>query len=807
MISEYIKIAIRNLRKQRSSSLINIIGLSIGLASALLIFMFVFNELSYDRFYTNSKNIYKVYQHSIVDGTESRDAWTPVPMAAALLTDYPEIQNVVRILQGDNILITVDNKYFNIKNALYADSSFFEVFSFDPTVSESYRLLSRPHSVVLTKSTAQKIFGNEDPVDKLIRFENSPDYYRVAGVSKDPPANSHFEYEMLISMDSFWNIKSTDWMSNYMNTYVLLPSGSSPQNLEKKFPEMVKNYFGPQLQKVLGFSIEEFMSKGNYLEYKLQPITDIHLNTSVNHGLKPSGNSKYVYIFSVIGIFIICIAGINFINLSTSRSTLRAHDTIMRVILGSTRKIIRFQFLSESIIISIISMLLAILLIVALLPWFNKMTGLSLSLAIFDPWTLALTLSGFAVFIGFLAGLYPAFQISSFNTSSIKEKQRSIGTGSILRSILVIFQFSVAIVILSSTIIVYRQLKFMQNKELGFDRKELMVIWRANALSNHMDAFVEQIKAIPGIKKITSATSIPGFPNSDNGYAVEGTSQEGIKVLYTTWADYSYIDTYNMKLVAGRDFSKEFTSDSSAIIINEAAVKEMGLKEPVGTRLMRPDGTGKYDYHPVIGIVRDFHFKSLHSKIEPFALLIKPKNIGWNGFLTIRFNEGNKIQSIKKIEETWKKFVDNQPFEYTFLDDDLKSFYTEEKQTGSLAMIFTFLTIFIACLGLFGLISFTTARRTKEICIRKIMGASVLNIIGLLSNKTVKLLIISSLVAWPVAWIFLKNWLMDFPFRIELNPVILILTSIIILCLSLCTIGFRVWYAATRNPVDALRVE
>jgi len=807
MVYEYIKIATRNLRKQKSSSLINIIGLSIGLASALLIFMFVFNEMSYDSFYVNSKNIYKVYQHSLVDGTESKDAWTPVPMAATLISDFPEIQKAVRLVQADNILVNSDNEFFNIKNALYVDSTFFEVFSFGRAEADNKRMLSRPHSVVFTESAARRIFGNEDPINKLIRFENDSAYFRVEGVCRNPPVNSHFEYEMLISMDAYWNIRSTNWMSNNVNTYVLLPAGYSSQVLEKKFPDMVRNYFGPQLQKVLGFSMEDFYNKGNNFAYKLQPLTDIHLNTSINHDLKPSGNSKYVYIFSLIGIFIICIAGINFINLSTSRSILRAHETIMRNILGSSRKKLILQFLVESIIISVISMLFALLLIVILLPWFNMATGLALSLSIFEPWIVALTLTGFAVIIGFLAGLYPALQISSFNTSSLKEKLSSSGTGNILRGTLVIFQFTVAIVILSSTVVVYRQLKFLQNKELGFDRKDAIVIWRANALKNNLKTFIGEIRNLPGITGITNSTCIPGFSNSDNGFWEEGNSMENLKVLYTTWADYSFIRTYNMKLAEGRDFSEEYTSDSSAIIINETAVREMGMKNPVGKRLVHPDGTGKYEYYPVIGVVSDFHFKSLHSKIEPFALLIQPKNIGWNGYLTIRFSEGNTEYTIKTIEEIWKKLINDQPFEYTFLDEDLKKFYTEEERTASLSVIFTFLTVFIACLGLFGLISFTTGKRTKEIGIRKIMGASVLNIIGLLSYKTVKLIIISSLVAWPVAWIFLSNWLMDFPFRIELNPVILILTSIIILCLSLCTIGFMVWYAATRNPVEALRVE
>ncbi len=808
MKNNSIKIAVRNLWSQKSSSLINIIGLSIGLAGSLIIFLFVFHEMNYDNFHENGKNIYKVIQHSMVNGEASFDGVTPVPMAATLMSDYPEVLNTVRLYQSDNIYAIADQLYFNIKHALYVDSSFFRVFSFNLIKGDITSVLSELRSVVLTESSARKMFGTEDPINKMIRFENDPDNFRVTGISQDPPENSHFAYDMLISMDAFWDNNSSFWLRNNVNTYVLLKDRFPSQNLEEKFPEMIKKYIGPQFQRTIGFSMDDFIRKGNYLEYKLQPIRDIHLNTSINHGLKPSSNRKYIYIFSLVGFFILLIAVINFINLSTARSTKRALEIGLRKVFGSSAKKIIWQFLSESILVSIISLVIAFSLLKIMLPYVNRMTDLSLRLSTFNPGILILFLSGTAIIIGILAGFYPAFFLSSFKPISVlKDKLRSGSKGSMIRSILVIVQLFIAIVILSCTLVIYKQLKFMQKKDLGFDKERVMVIRRANVLSNRLGALMEEIKKSPEIVNITNSNAIPGFPNGDDAFTVEGGSQSETYVLQTAWVDFSFIRTFKMTIVDGRDFTQDFGSDSSVVIINEAAAKKLELNNPIGTRLMRPDEKGNYTYFPVIGVVKDFHFRSLHNAVQPFIMFIKPGKTNWGGYLSIRLGNGDINKSIQSIVNSWKRYTNGQPLEYTFLDEDLKLLYNEEVRTGRLSVTFTILAIFIACLGLFGLISFTTVQRTKEIGVRKIMGASVSSIVVLLSSETVRLIIIASLLAWPVAWIFLKDWLGDFAFRIRLNPVIFLFTSIIILGLSLLTIGFQVWFAATRNPADTLRYD
>jgi putative ABC transport system permease protein len=807
MVDKSVKTAIRNLWRQKNTSLINIIGLSIGMAGCLIISLFVFNETNYDSFHKHAGNIYKVYQHTLVNGEESFDAVTPVPMAATLLADYPEVKNVVRMYQSDNLLTITDQGYFNIKNALYVDSSFFRVFSFG-LIKGDMDALSDPGSVVLTESTAAKIFGTADPINKMIRFENDTNYFRVSGVSLDPPENSHFTFDMLISMDAFWDNNSTFWLRNNVNTYVLLQDGFPFQNLEQKFPEMIKKYIGPQLQQVFGFSMDDFMKKGNYLRYKLQPIRDIHLDTTIHHNLKPSGNRKYVYIFSLVGIFILVIAAINFINLSTARSTKRAPEVGLRKVFGSSRKKLILQFLSESILISIISLAIAFSLVNVVLPSINRMTDLTLSLSAFNPFVLIAIILGSAIIIGIIAGIYPAFFLSSFNIASVlKGRLRTGNRWSTLRRLLVIIQFFIAIVILSCTLVIYQQLTFMQSKDLGFDKERVMVIKQANSLKNQLGTFMEEIRKYPGIVSITNSSAVPGYPNGDDGFIIEGRGKSETYVLQTSWVDFSFISSYKMKIIDGRDFTQDFTTDSSAVIINEAAVKKIVLKNPVGTRLMRPGENGKYNYFTIIGVVKDFHFQSLHKEIQPFLLLIKPAKANWGGYLSIRLGEGGMTRYVQVIKNTWKQYTKDRPLEYSFLDEDLNNLYKEERRTGSLSVTFTFLAIFIACLGLLGLISFTTAQRTKEIGIRKIMGSSVWGIIKLLLSETILLIIISSLLAWPVAWLFLKNWLADFAFRVELKPVIFLETSSIILILSVWAIGLQTWRAAVKNPVVALRYE
>jgi putative ABC transport system permease protein len=808
MFRNFIKVALRSLWLHKSASLINIVGLSIGLASCLLILLFVIHEKTYDSFHQYAGRIYRVYQYVIEGEKIERWAWTPVPMSSALRADYPEIQNTVRLVQADNILISSNQHFFDIKDALYTDSTFFDVFSFHLIQGDKSEVLSKPHSVVLTESLARSIFGNEDPVNELIRFNNDTTYFRITGITDDPPENSHFTYEMLISMDGFWNHKSTSWLNNCVNTYALVTAGSPPQQLEQKLYGMVKKYVGPEVQQVFGTPMDEMDKSGIRLEYRLQPLRDIHLDSDMVQSFKPSNHKKYIYIFSFIGAFIILIAGANFVNLSTSRSALRYRETGMRIILGSTQKKIMLQFLAESILITLISIGLAVLILILVLPYFNDLTGLSLNISRFNVMRWMPALLGCTIVIGILAGFYPAFLMSSVNTGTALKDMLKKGTrGALLRNVLVSSQYIIAIVILSGTLVVYRQLHFMQNKELGFDKDGILVIKKADRLGNQINSFIEELVKHPEIISISKSTDTPGFPVSDNGFQVEGGNEDKIFVMYTTWIDPYYLTTYKMKIIDGRGFMEDFRTDSAAIIINEAAVKKMGLKNPVGTRLIRPTGNGDHTYFTIAGVVKDFHFKSLHSVIEPYALLAMPRNFNWIPRLSVRYDKSNGIQAFHYIDEAWNRFTDGKPLEYRYLDDDLQTLYREEKQTKRLSVTFTVLAIFISCLGLLGLIWFTTAQRTKEIGIRKIMGASVRRLIAFLLYNTVRLVIISSVVAWPIAYYFLRNWLNDFTFRIKLSPVDFIIASAVILVISLTTIAGHIWYASTRNPVESLRYE
>lgn len=807
MYANYLKVALRNLLRQKGFTFINIIGLSVGIASAMLIFMFVYNEMNFDKFHKHVKNIYRLYQNSQIDGEASSGAWTPVPMAPTLKTDYPEVLNSLRMAEAGDVLIESEQKFYSLQT-IYVDSSFFGIFSFPFLNGDIQKALSEPRTVVLTETGAHKLFGKTDPLNKMIRIENDSNLFRVAGICADPPANSHFFFELLISFDSYGDAKSTFWLNNNLNSYVLLPDGYPYHELEKKFPDMIKKYIGPQVQTVAGISLEELIKKGTIFRYKLQPLEDIHLNTEISHGFKPSSNKKYLYIFSIIGIFIIVIAGINFMNLSTARSAARAREVGMRKVLGSDRKRLIQQFLAESVLLSFFSLIVAIILLELFLPDINSMMNVTLSFSLLKSWQYACLLFTFTITVGILAGFYPAFLLSSFHPAAIfKDKLQSGTKGNLLRSILVVIQFFIAIVILSGTFVVYRQLKFMQSKELGFDKEKVLIIDRTNALSKKISPFIAEIKKLPRVEDASNSTSVPGFPNSDNGYMVEGRSLTQIYDMVTNWVDYSFLNTLRIPLKKGRFFSPELASDSTAAILNEAAVKKMDLKEPIGTRIMEPNRNGKYTYRPVIGVVKDFHFRSLHSVIEPYIMIVKKKDMDWNGVIAIRIGPGNLKEAIQQIQNVWKLYTDGQPMDYNFLDVKLNTLYAEEQRTGNLSMIFTILAILVACLGLLGLISYTTVQRTKEIGIRKILGASTAGIVKILSLETIRLIIISSLLAWPIAYFFLRGWLADFAYKVGLNLLFFLIPTLIIFVLSLVTIGYQAIYAATRNPADSLRYE
>ena len=809
MNKELLKLAYRNLKGHLSSSLINIIGLSVSIACGLVILLYIINEATYDSFHRNADDIYRIYSHTIINGLENIDARSPFPMAPTIKSEIPEVLKTVRLTRPAELHISVDQKNFKIDQAFYADSSFFDLFTFGLIHGDASSVLSAPNSVVLSETAAKRIFQNNNPVNKLIRFGNDSKYYRITGVSKDAPNNSHFEFDLIISMESYWDKNSSNWSSNNFITYVQLQPDASFADAEMKLSGTVEKYLGPLVKQALGVSLEEFNTQGNMAVYLLQPIRDIHFETSINQDCKPSVNRRYLYILSLIGIFIIIIAVVNFINLTTARSSRRSSEVGLRVVFGSTRKILISQFLGESVLTTFLAVIIAILFLLFLVPVVNRITGLSLSVSTLFSFGFILVIIVSTFITGILAGFYPALLLSSMGTSSILREKRGSGKfGSLVKRILVTLQFFIAVFMLSATIEIFMQFRFLHASDLGFQKEDIMIIRNTAPLKKHMATFLAEVKKIPGVENVSNSNAIPGYPNSGNGFKVEGESTSGTySIIETNWIDYTYTDLYDLKFKEGRTFNLAFSSDSMAAIINEAAVKKMGLKNPLGTRLMNPDGRGNFNYHPIIGVVKDFHFDNLRADIQPYIMLVKPVNHYWFGPISVRLGKGEKLSSIKKIEETWKRLTENSPLEYSFLEDELRNLYKDEQVTAKLSGGFTVLAVLIACLGLYGLISFFTEQKTKEIGIRKILGASISNIVLLLSSETVKLVIIASLLSWPVSWYFLKGWLTDFAYRIDLNPLVLILTSIAILGLSLVTISGHVLYAASRNPADSLRYE
>ncbi len=809
MNNELLKLAYRNLKGHLNSSLINIIGLSVSIACGLVILLYIINETTYDSFHRNADDIYRIYSHTMINGLENLDARSPFPMAPTIKSEIPEVLETVRLTPPADLKISIDQKSFKIDQAFYADSSFFDLFSFGLIHGDASSVLSAPNSVVLSETAAKRIFQNTNPVDRLIQFEKDSNYYRITGVCKDAPSNSHFEFDLVISMESYWDKNSSNWMSNNFISYVQLQPEATVADAEKKLAGTVEKYIGPLIQQALGVSLEEFNKQGNKAVYLLQSIRDIHFETLINQDFKPSVNRKYLYILSIVGIFIIIIAMVNFINLTTAGSSQRSAEVGLRIVFGSTRKLLISQFLGESILTTFLAVVTATVFLLFLVPVVNRITGLSLKISTLFSIGFIISILASTFIIGILSGFYPSLLLYSMGTSSILREKRGSGKfGSYVKRVLVTLQFFISIFMLSATLIIFLQFRFLHRSDQGFQKKDIIIIRNTAPLKNHMATFLAEVRKIPGVENVSNSNAVPGYPNSGNGFKVEGESTVGTySIIETNWVDYSYTNLYGLKFKEGRTFNLEFSSDSMAALINEAAVKKMGLKNPLGTRLMRPDGSGNFNHHTIIGVMKDFHFDNLRTDIQPYVMLVKPANQYWFGPISVRFGRGEKLSTIKNIEETWNRLAENSPLEYSFMEDELRNLYKDEQVTAKLYGGFTMLAVFIACLGLYGLISFFTELKTKEIGIRKIMGASIRNIVVLLSSETVRLILIASLLAWPLTWYFLKGWLMDFAYRIDLNPMLLILASIAILGLSLVTISGHVLYVASRNPADSLRYE
>jgi putative ABC transport system permease protein len=785
--------------------ILNITGLTIGLTSFLLITIYVLHELSYDRFHKNYENIYRIKVKGVMAGSTLDQAITAPPMAQTLLADYPEILHAVRLNRSGAWLVKYGETRFNEDGVLFADSSFFSVFDFKLLSGDQKTALSNPRSMIMTEKFAKKYFGNEDPIGKRISLEADTNLYTITGVVQNIPANSHFKFDMLGSLNSLGNSRSMEWLSHNYYTYIVLKEGIKKTSMEAKLPEVVLKYVGPQLKKYIGITIEDFRRSGNQFGYELEPLKDIHLKGAPQYQIEPSGSLSTVYIFAIIALLILVIAIINYINLATAKSAGRAKEVGIRKVSGSDKTGLIFQFVGESLIIVTIAAIIALLLVMVLTPAFNHLIGKEISLTLFSGYKVFIGIIALILIVGTAAGAYPAFVLASFNP--VEVLKGTLNPGSIsktLRGILVVFQFTVSIVIIIGAFVVYKQLNFMTSKDMGIVKENLLVIRRPDALGKKLESFKEQILQIPGVEKIANATAIPGTNNFNyNAFFLDNDPTKATYLLNQDRVSFGFAEVMGIKLADGRFFSKEYGTDTTAVMINETAVKFLGLTEPVGKYILQPSNPGKFDRFRIVGILKDFNIASLHEKITPVCFTLMKGN--YEGYLCVRLNGKNIQSAIKSIENIWKDFSNRQPFQYSFFADDFNKNYEAELKIGRIFILFSVLAIFIACLGLIGLITYMTTLRTREVGIRKTFGATKRIIVTLLSREVLVLILISSLVAYPIAYFGIRFWLNSFAEKITVGPAIYIVASIIGLTIGWLSIIYQALKAAAYNPAESLR--
>jgi len=769
MLKNHLKVALRNIRKQRGYSFINITGLTIGMTCFILILLWVQDELSFDKFHENANQLYRVITEQHHSGHVTRTSETQFPLAAALKNDFPEISNSARLLtKWGNKFIKYKSNSFNEDKVFFADPSFLEMFSFPFQKGDPETALLEPHSIVVTQETAYKYFKNEDPIGKILQIDyfNKLTDFKVTGIMKNIPSNSHLQFDFLLPFHLFdYSDVADPWstVDNYQ-TYVLLNKYASLKEINQK--------------------IADYKSKhvpGSHDKYYLQPLTRIHLYSDVKFDSPTNSDIRYVYFFTIISIFILLIACINFMNLSTARSANRAKEVGLRKVIGAQRIQLIRQFFGESLLYSFVAFVCAIIFVIAILPLFNNLSGKTLSIAGYRSAYIFLFLLGVAIMTGGISGSYPAFFLSSFTpvsvlTGSLSSMMRRTKSN-FFRKPLVIIQFSISIILIIGTLIVSSQLRFLQNKNLGFNKDNLIYIpVRGDLAQNY--------KSQHGNESLLDEW--------------EGNTDDDKIVVNITSVDYDYFKTLNMKIVQGRNFSKAFPADlSEAVIVNEEAVRQMGMVFPIGKRLW-----GKR----IIGVVKDYHYKSLHEPIEPIVLSLTNK---WLYFIFIKINPHSLDLAgiIESIKDVYEKFVSEYPFEFHFLDTDIDNFYYKEKQIHKTFTYFTFLGIFIACLGLFGLASFTAEQRTKEIGIRKVLGASVSSIVLLLTKEFTKWVLISNLIAWPFAYYAMNKWLQNFAYHINISVWLFIISAGLALVIAFLTVSFQAVKSAMINPVRTLKYE
>jgi len=802
MLRNYFIVALRNIIKQKFYSLINILGLTIGIVATMFIILYVMDELSFDRFHEKIDRMYRVGLNGKLAGQEVHVNATPPPLAAALADEVPGVEQSLRIWEWGDVVIRYEDKVFTEDLIFHTDSNFFKFFSFKLLEGDPETALKEPNSMVLTESVARKFFGDDEKLGKIIIFSNDNKSMKVTGVVQDPPANSHFKFNYLVSFSSNDFGKSDQWLSNSLSTYFIVKEGASALSvLDQMNNALIPKYVGPQIQQFMGITLEQFLSQDGAYGYFINPVKDIHLYSDVSGELEPPGDIAYIYIFSVIGLFILIIAAINFMNLSTAKSSGRAREVGLRKTLGSLKTQLIGQFLVESTVYTFIAMILALILVAILLPQFNLLAAKDLTFnKLVSPEMVAVWF-GLALLIGVLAGSYPAFFLTKFNVTEVLKGSASKGTKSgKIRGIMVVAQFVISISLIICTILVYQQLQYTQNKNLGFNKQSVMVISNVDRLGQNRQAFKDALQADANIVAASYSNSvIPGVNNTTIFRKPESEEDHIIGVYY---ADHEQVDVMGFEVIAGRKFSRDFPSDSSGMLVNEEIVKAMGWDDPIGQRLIAFNGAAPEEIR-VIGVLKNYNFESLRDNIRP--IMIRLGSFGND--MTVRFRHENPKDAVDFVEKKWHEVAPQEPFEYTFLDERFDELYRSEQRMGILFTIFTGLAIFIACLGLFGLAAYTAEQRTKEIGIRKAMGASSFSIAQLISTEFVKFILIAFVLSIFPAWYFISKWLENFVYRIDIGWIVFVLSGIFALIMALITVSIQSMRASRLNPATTLRYE
>ena len=799
MLKNYLKIALRNLARHKGYAFINILGLAVGIAASVLVMLYVVDELGYDRFHKNADRVHRITADWSNKGdSKIHQLGTPWILAKTIRDKYPQVEALTQITGplGD-IVLRKGELALKETEVFAADASFFDVFSFPLVKGDSRTALRDPNAIVLSESLAAKVFGNDDPLDKTIDVQVTGQRTprRVTGVMRDVPRNSHFRFEMLVSLATLYPTPSTGWTSNNHVTYLLLSKGVTRAQMEEKLVEIDRVEFDGGRRHIPWI-------------WTLEPVTRIHLHSDLVTGNQPNGSIAYVKLFTLVAVLILVIAGINFVNLATARSARRAREVGIRKVVGSLRSQLVGQFLGESVLLSLVALVVAVGLIQALLPAYRHMTGRLLALPYFgSPWVIP-GLVGLALAVGVLAGLYPALFLSSYKQTEVLKGSRFGGRNRgamALRNGLVVFQFAMSVLLIIGSLVIGRQLDFIKNQRLGFDKDNVVAVHNADNLGPGLDAFRERLKQHSDILGVTAVSSLPGRGTPNWGIGVEGVQAERPLNMNFMTCDQDFAEALSIRMTEGRFLSREHPSDIDAVVINGKAKEYFGVPDPVGKKL-RIWWTRKDMF--IIGVIDDFHFESLHRDVRPMGYLLpEAVNSIRKPYLLAKVRSARTTDVLAHIRGAWTSLAAGLPFEFTFLDDRIDALYQNDNRAGRIVSLFSLLAIFVSCLGLFGLAAYVTEQRTKEVGIRKILGARLGSVVWLHTSRFVKWVAVANLIAWPVGYMVMGRWLRGFALRTSLDARIFLLSGLAALAVAVLTVGYQVLRAATANPADALRYE